>query len=159
MSFLGIGPGELVLILIIAVIVLGPEKIPEVARTIGKMTRELKKITEGFETELRRELDEAAKVKDQAQKELNALTSLPDGTAKATQPPEEQPALFVPEEYRSAPLTVGEDFADSATSLSPAGEERLLDAEPAAAVGKDNGREPGDCEVVASQVECAPKES
>jgi sec-independent protein translocase protein TatB len=61
MNVLGIGPGELVLILIIAVIVLGPDKIPETMRTVGKAMREIRTITEGFQKELNRELAEVTK--------------------------------------------------------------------------------------------------
>jgi Tat protein translocase TatB subunit len=61
MNIVGIGPGELVLILIIAVIVLGPDKIPETMRTIGKAMREIRTITEGFQKELNKELAEVTK--------------------------------------------------------------------------------------------------
>jgi sec-independent protein translocase protein TatB len=61
MNFLGVGPGELVLILVIAVIVLGPDKIPETMRTIGKAMREIRAITEGFQKELNKELAEVTK--------------------------------------------------------------------------------------------------
>ena len=39
----GLGTAELVIILIIALIVLGPKEIPKVARTIGKGMRELQR--------------------------------------------------------------------------------------------------------------------
>ena len=157
MSFLGIGPMELVLILIIAVIFLGPDKIPEVARTIGKMTRELKQITEGFETELRRELDEAAKVKDEAPKAASPSPAMPEAATKAVLSPEEQPELFTPEEYRSAQTTV-EQEADNAATLPVQMEvESSGNAQTPSASG-DNGREASASELVTSQPEYAPKE-
>jgi len=60
MNFMGMGPAELVLILIIAVIVLGPGKLPEVARALGKTMREFRSISSGFQNELRKELDSAS---------------------------------------------------------------------------------------------------
>lgn len=39
---LGIGPGELVIVLLIALLVLGPKKLPEVGRSLGKGLREFK---------------------------------------------------------------------------------------------------------------------
>jgi sec-independent protein translocase protein TatB len=41
-----IGPGELVVILILALVLLGPKRLPEVARTVGKGMRELRRATE-----------------------------------------------------------------------------------------------------------------
>lgn len=37
-----VGPGELILVLAIALIVLGPKKLPEAGRSIGKGMREFK---------------------------------------------------------------------------------------------------------------------
>ncbi len=42
-----IGPMELVLVLVIALIVLGPKKLPEVGRSIGKGMREFKESLAG----------------------------------------------------------------------------------------------------------------
>jgi TatA/E family protein of Tat protein translocase len=43
MPFPNIGPGELILILVIALIVLGPGRLPEVAQSLGKSVREFRK--------------------------------------------------------------------------------------------------------------------
>ena len=43
MPFPNIGPGELILILIIALVVLGPGKLPDVAQSLGKSVREFRK--------------------------------------------------------------------------------------------------------------------
>jgi sec-independent protein translocase protein TatA len=42
-----IGPMELVVVLVIALIVLGPKKLPEVGRSIGKGMREFKESLSG----------------------------------------------------------------------------------------------------------------
>jgi sec-independent protein translocase protein TatA len=43
MPFLdNIGPGELILVLIIALVVIGPKKLPDVGRSLGKGIREFK---------------------------------------------------------------------------------------------------------------------
>jgi len=56
----GIGPEELVLILIIALIVLGPERMPKVARDIGRVVGDLRRTSD----ELREEFLNADKLLD-----------------------------------------------------------------------------------------------
>ena len=43
-----IGPGELIIVLVIALIVLGPKKLPEVGRSVGKGMREFKDSLNGI---------------------------------------------------------------------------------------------------------------
>ena len=42
-----VGPGELIVVLIIALIVLGPKRLPEVGRSIGNGMREFKESLSG----------------------------------------------------------------------------------------------------------------
>lgn len=53
----GLGLGELLVVLVIALIFLGPDKIPKTARTLGKWVYELKHsldgVKEAFETDLK----------------------------------------------------------------------------------------------------------
>src|SRR3954464_5879822 len=49
---------ELVFLLLLALIVLGPEKLPEAVRKFGRVYSELKKMSTGFQTELKSALDE-----------------------------------------------------------------------------------------------------
>lgn len=56
-SFFGIGLSELVLILIVAGIVMGPERIGQTARWLGRTTAQLQKISRGFMRQLNQELD------------------------------------------------------------------------------------------------------
>ena len=44
---------ELLVIAVVALLVLGPEKLPEAMRKLGRATREVRRITSGFEAELR----------------------------------------------------------------------------------------------------------
>lgn len=59
MDFLGIGPLELIVILVIALIVVGPDKLPEIARSIGKTARQIRAISSTFTSEWQRELTAA----------------------------------------------------------------------------------------------------
>ena len=49
---------EIVFLLLIALIVLGPEKLPEAVRKFGKAYAEFKKMSTGFQSELKTALDE-----------------------------------------------------------------------------------------------------
>ena len=51
----GIGIPELVVIFVIALLVLGPQRLPELARALGRGVRELRKLTEDVKTELDKE--------------------------------------------------------------------------------------------------------
>jgi Sec-independent protein translocase protein TatA len=48
MTILGMGPLEILVILLIAFIVLGPERMVTTARTLGKVTGELRRMAEGL---------------------------------------------------------------------------------------------------------------
>ena len=57
MDFLGVGPLELVVVLIIALIVVGPERLPQLAQSIGKTMRDLRAMSQGLTTEWQREIN------------------------------------------------------------------------------------------------------
>ena len=61
MDFLGIGGWEVLLILVIAVIVLGPGRVVEVGRTLGKLARTLKKATFDLTSQVTKELEDQEK--------------------------------------------------------------------------------------------------
>lgn len=48
-----LGPAEILVILLVALIVLGPERLPEAARKVGQFVGEVRKIGSGFQAELR----------------------------------------------------------------------------------------------------------
>ena len=57
MDFFGIGAGELLLILVVALIIWGPGRLPEIARTLGRTVRALRKATFDLTTEVTKEID------------------------------------------------------------------------------------------------------
>jgi TatA/E family protein of Tat protein translocase len=56
-NFLDIGPGELILILIIALIVFGPGRIVKISRDIGKAVHAFKKASSDLTSHFTRELE------------------------------------------------------------------------------------------------------
>ena len=61
MDFFGIGFGEILLILVIALIIWGPGRITEIGRTLGKAVRNLRKATSNITDQLARESEEQEK--------------------------------------------------------------------------------------------------
>ncbi len=61
MGFLDIGPLEVLLILLIALIIFGPGKIPEIATKLGKMVRAFRKATFDLTTAVTKEIDSEEK--------------------------------------------------------------------------------------------------
>ena len=109
MNILGMGPAELLLIFVIALIVLGPGKLPELARTLGKAMRELRRmsveITAEFAKELRdveaisrevKETTEAIKQAADIKKTLVESVELPPGTDESGKEPRGSDAQETP---------------------------------------------------------------
>jgi sec-independent protein translocase protein TatA len=59
-----IGMPGLILILIVALVIFGPNKLPEIGRAFGKSIREFKKATEGLAGDIKEEIKEEIKVKE-----------------------------------------------------------------------------------------------
>ncbi|MEL7207057.1 MAG: Sec-independent protein translocase protein TatB [Actinomycetota bacterium] len=56
-----VGGGEVLVILVVALLVIGPSKLPEAARQIGAVLSQIRKVSTGFQNELKTALDEADK--------------------------------------------------------------------------------------------------
>ena len=79
----GIGMPELIVILVIALIVIGPQKLPDLARSLGKGLAEFKKATEDFKQSVEDEV-KATDEHERIAKEVAAKETLePDKTKEA----------------------------------------------------------------------------
>ena len=78
-----IGMPELIIIFVIALIIFGPRKLPELGRSLGKSLAEFKKAS----NELRNTLEEEIRIEEQKDKEKEKET-----TAKAATPTPAPPA-------------------------------------------------------------------
>jgi Tat protein translocase TatB subunit len=70
MDFLGFGGSEILVILLLAGIVLGPERLARTARELGKLARNLKAYFNSLNEELKSELDFLDEVSKDVKKEM-----------------------------------------------------------------------------------------
>jgi TatA/E family protein of Tat protein translocase len=76
--FGSVGPTELILIFIIALLVFGPKKLPEIGKSVGKALREFKKASEDIKTRIEEEI-QASEIKDVHKDLRDGMNSLRDG--------------------------------------------------------------------------------
>jgi Tat protein translocase TatB subunit len=55
-----VGGGEVLVILLVALLVIGPGKLPDTARQIGNVLTQLKQMSSGFQNELKSAMDDIA---------------------------------------------------------------------------------------------------
>jgi sec-independent protein translocase protein TatB len=73
MELLGVGPAELLLILVIALIAVGPERLPEIARSIAKTLNNLRAMSQALTSEWQQELTAVNDIKAGAQELQQSL--------------------------------------------------------------------------------------
>lgn len=85
---------ELVFLLLLALIVLGPEKLPDAVRRFGKTYAEVKKMTSGFQSELKSALDEPMREMRETADALRKAASIDitAGVDEASEPEPPKPA-------------------------------------------------------------------
>jgi sec-independent protein translocase protein TatB len=103
-----LGAGEIAVIMIVALLLLGPDKLPELARGIGKFVREFRRQTDDVRGMVEREfykMDQEVFAEEQAQtKRIEPPAAEPVTTPPATGPeggelkPPEYPSIFPPPE-------------------------------------------------------------
>lgn len=95
-----IGGGEFLVIALIALIVLGPQRLPEAARQVGKAMGDLRRVSSGFQNELKSALNDADRATKlpPARDVLAAATDGEHGVAPApvARPPRRQPLKAAP---------------------------------------------------------------
>jgi|AGTN01.1.fsa_nt_gi twin arginine-targeting protein translocase TatB len=74
----GIGMPELIIIMVIALVVIGPQKLPELAHSLGKGLSEFRRATEGF----KQTMEDSVKVADIRETAPTELVAEPAATEK-----------------------------------------------------------------------------
>lgn len=89
MNVFGIGLPEMALILVVALLVFGPKKLPEIGRSLAQALGSFKKAQQEFETELKREsaeLEKSMKAPMKAEIERPDPKALPQDEAETKVP-------------------------------------------------------------------------
>ncbi|HYM24468.1 MAG TPA: TatA/E family twin arginine-targeting protein translocase [Vicinamibacterales bacterium] len=95
-----IGMPEMIIILVIALIIFGPRKLPELGRSLGKSLAEFKKAS----NELRNTLEEEIRLEEQKDQKEKAATAQPQaGASTASSAPS---AGHVSDEHKDEPRTM-----------------------------------------------------
>lgn len=106
MNFLNVGPWELVAILVIAILLVGPKRMIEMARTIGRVTAQMRQMSNEFLGTVQAELDSTEAEARQA------LEGVVEGGGESV-----AELRAVEEETRQAIESMEEDRRSSATSI------------------------------------------
>ena len=81
-----IGPAELIVIFLVALLVVGPRRLPQLGKTIGKSLRELRRASEDFKQSMQFGVDEDDLPEEEpdGQGPATAATTPPDPDDTAT---------------------------------------------------------------------------
>ena len=79
MDFLGIGGGEILIVILVAILLWGPGRIVEIARGLGKIIHDLKNTTSELTTQISKELEEENKNKADKTAEMDKVEIFKNG--------------------------------------------------------------------------------
>lgn len=81
--FSNIGITELIFILLLALLVVGPERLPELARQLGKVLRDVRKAYDNLTRELGPELTSLQETTRELRESMDSVRSIPQDTVKS----------------------------------------------------------------------------
>jgi len=106
MNVFGIGLPEMAIIFIVALLVFGPKKLPEIGRSLGKALRGFQDATKEFESEFKQEVEKIEKV-------------VKDAPMTATIEPPEPKALSSSESASESEEASGDEVGEPVETPSP----------------------------------------
>ena len=95
MDFFGMGMGEIALIIIVALIIWGPNKMPEIIRKLGKAATTMRQTSSSLTAQIRKELEEEEKRDHSPQPKVDnsaeTAKSITVNTPEASSPEKTEP--------------------------------------------------------------------
>ncbi len=92
---MNLDPEKLIVLFVIALLVLGPNRLPQAARTLGKGLAEVRKYTSSFQSEVNQVLAEPRRVMDAAMREVD-INLHPERAPVPRQAPSAVPPAALP---------------------------------------------------------------
>ena len=122
--FGSLGGAELLIILVLALLLFGPRKLPEIGRTIGKGLTEFRKATSEFKSNLEREVDltDVKEARDTIREAKQEIRSTIDGARSLevpATPSAPKPARSTSEDDEPKPPPVDGPANDSERATEP----------------------------------------
>lgn len=121
-AFFNISGGEIFIILLIVFLVFGPSKIPEVARSLGRMMNEVKKASSDISREFRKEANAIERdLKNTANEVNKGMDSLTNNPLEEAEKPahnlkeDEIPDVYMQAEKQERMTTEGENEEEEKT--------------------------------------------
>ncbi|WP_271251802.1 TatA/E family twin arginine-targeting protein translocase [Pseudanabaena sp. Chao 1811] len=76
MNIFGIGLPEMILIMLVALLIFGPKKLPEIGRSMGKAIKGFQDASREFESEFKREADRLEQTTEAAKAPASSTTEV-----------------------------------------------------------------------------------
>jgi sec-independent protein translocase protein TatB len=108
----GLGMGEIMIVLVVALLVLGPGKLPEAAKQIGKGIRELRRHTRDLQTTIESDAELGSTVR-----ELKSVLRGDEITPPAPPPP---PSIFAEKAKAGVPGALAQNAPSPPVEPAPA---------------------------------------
>ena len=89
---LGIGPAEMGLVFFMFLLLFGAKKLPEIARTMGKLMEEMRRASNEFKSQLHEAGNPIQEIRSEVTKEISAIqvdTAVPTSADSYSPPPED----------------------------------------------------------------------
>ncbi len=86
-----LGPAEILVILVVALIVLGPKRLPEAGRQVGKAIAEVRKWSQGFQDEIRNAVEPNDSRPSYSQPQPGYQPPIPTTAAETAPPADDEP--------------------------------------------------------------------